>query len=440
MGVKVNKSIRGTKGNDTKTNKNKKGYTNFNLGKGNDQYIVLYPTKTMTKIVDKGGKDMLVVENTKANGITFLFDYSLNSKKLKAHNGLFLIQAGKENKFYSSMKEFLSNGNNYKKTIFEGVIDISGYFKNMDKAAKSGLKKGMGKGYIETITSYDLNGVKCEYDIKGYLSKAIPKVKVFLKKNKINSVQEIIENSNEKMLKKLLALYTGTKMNTKITGTVFDDNIIYGKSGNDTIDGGFGDDELHGGRGNDILSGGYGEDELYGGSGNDILISSTADWDILNGGEGNDTYRINIDNTNFEDCRVEIIDKSGNDKLEILDRNSKNLHIIFDMKKGNNNIISNSLYILNNDAYTDFIDGYDYEGINIKGKKITTIETIKASDGKYLGAKQLNELKSAIASWLLNQNEYDSVLDVINDLTYNGEVQRTSLLAAFNNNTNWQNP
>jgi Ca2+-binding RTX toxin-like protein len=57
-------------------------------------------------------------------------------------------------------------------------------------------------------------------------------------------------------------------------------DVLEGGEGNDRLDGGAGDDELFGGAGNDILQGGDGNDFFSGGTGNDRAI----------GGEGNDTY------------------------------------------------------------------------------------------------------------------------------------------------------
>jgi Ca2+-binding RTX toxin-like protein len=67
-------------------------------------------------------------------------------------------------------------------------------------------------------------------------------------------------------------------------------DMLYGEGGNDTLYGGAGDDTLDGGTGNDALDGGAGNDMLYGGTGNDTLDGG-ADNDRLEGGTGGDTYR-----------------------------------------------------------------------------------------------------------------------------------------------------
>ncbi|TNC70946.1 beta strand repeat-containing protein [Rubellimicrobium roseum] len=70
------------------------------------------------------------------------------------------------------------------------------------------------------------------------------------------------------------------------------------QSGNDRMTGGIGGDTINGGDGNDSLSGGKGADTLNGGNGADILdgglntSSTNVNVDKLNGGAGNDTFRI----------------------------------------------------------------------------------------------------------------------------------------------------
>jgi Ca2+-binding RTX toxin-like protein len=75
-----------------------------------------------------------------------------------------------------------------------------------------------------------------------------------------------------------------------IRGTSSNDSI-YGDSGDDSIYGEAGDDTLIGEDGNDTLDGGLGKNTLIGGFGDDTLISR-GDFDILQGGNGNDTYWI----------------------------------------------------------------------------------------------------------------------------------------------------
>jgi hypothetical protein len=66
-------------------------------------------------------------------------------------------------------------------------------------------------------------------------------------------------------------------------------NILEGRKGADTIRGRQGNDTLRGGPGDDILVGGQGDDVLLGGKGNDTLTGS-ADADQLSGDAGNDSF------------------------------------------------------------------------------------------------------------------------------------------------------
>ncbi|WP_436071322.1 peroxidase family protein [Devosia sp. LjRoot3] len=91
---------------------------------------------------------------------------------------------------------------------------------------------------------------------------------------------------------------TGTLVNT---GTGLDD-LISGRDGNDTLNGGAGDD---------ILLGGDGADTLNGGDGNDTLVGGTGA-DALNGGSGNDTYVVNLGDGNDI-----ITDANGTDRIVI---------------------------------------------------------------------------------------------------------------------------
>lgn len=65
---------------------------------------------------------------------------------------------------------------------------------------------------------------------------------------------------------------------------------LNGQSGRDTLLGGNGNDALYGGSGSDTLNGGAGHDTLRGHSGNDVLLGG-AGRDMLNGGTGDDMLR-----------------------------------------------------------------------------------------------------------------------------------------------------
>ncbi|AVS81047.1 calcium-binding protein, partial [Paracidovorax avenae] len=66
------------------------------------------------------------------------------------------------------------------------------------------------------------------------------------------------------------------------------DDAVYGEAGDDTVSGGNGNDSLYGGDGTDIINGGNGDDRLLGESGNDTLNGDAGN-DVLPGGVGDDT-------------------------------------------------------------------------------------------------------------------------------------------------------
>ncbi|MDA9950007.1 hypothetical protein N9C16_11615, partial [Paracoccaceae bacterium] len=71
-------------------------------------------------------------------------------------------------------------------------------------------------------------------------------------------------------------------------------DILSGGAGNDTLDGGTGNDTLDGGAGDDTLDAGSGDDFVYGGDGNDVIIQSGSGRQHYDGGNGVDTYKIDI--------------------------------------------------------------------------------------------------------------------------------------------------
>jgi Ca2+-binding RTX toxin-like protein len=83
-------------------------------------------------------------------------------------------------------------------------------------------------------------------------------------------------------------LLLGWDGNDTLIGNAGND-ILYGVEGNDSLLGGAGIDVLVGGNGTDSLDGGADADALYGEAGNDILYGGTGFvTDILVGGDGND--------------------------------------------------------------------------------------------------------------------------------------------------------
>ncbi|MEN6374581.1 MAG: calcium-binding protein [Smithella sp.] len=89
--------------------------------------------------------------------------------------------------------------------------------------------------------------------------------------------------------------FTGIIGGLDDTGTIGNDDVIYGGTGNDYIDGVGGDDEIYGGDNDDILFGSAGNDVIEGGAGDDAIkgdgcnvpVELQGD-DYIDGGTGND--------------------------------------------------------------------------------------------------------------------------------------------------------
>jgi hypothetical protein len=119
------------------------------------------------------------------------------------------------------------------------------------------------------------------------------------------------------------------------------DDVIWSSVGDDTISGGLGNDSLFGGDGNDVISGGSGVDKLYGHDGNDILAISNTTFQLIDGGSGTDTLRLDgtldLDLTaiaNSKTAGIEIIDITGNANNTL----RLNLQDILDMSDTSNTL------------------------------------------------------------------------------------------------------
>jgi len=95
---------------------------------------------------------------------------------------------------------------------------------------------------------------------------------------------------------------TGGPGRDVLTGTPYDDvidgsggnDLIAGKAGNDVLDGETGNDRIDGGSGRDRITGGEGHDTLLGGfgRGRDTLLARDGFSDVVAGGAGRDTARV----------------------------------------------------------------------------------------------------------------------------------------------------
>jgi trimeric autotransporter adhesin len=117
-------------------------------------------------------------------------------------------------------------------------------------------------------------------------------------------------------------------------------NIMYGNSGNNTLNGLAGGDFMQGNDGNDTLNGGAGFDALYGGSGNDVLnggddgdtLRGQSGNDSLNGGAGNDRLYGNYSGNGFID---KLDGGAGDDRYYISNAND----VIADTGVGGNDTV-----------------------------------------------------------------------------------------------------
>ena len=100
---------------------------------------------------------------------------------------------------------------------------------------------------------------------------------------------------------------------------------MYGRAGDDSINGGNGhdilyavdgNDTINGDAGNDTLYGGIGNDTLNGGADNDILIGGTGN-DILTGGAGADTFVWGIGDADGSTDVITDYSQADNDVIDV---------------------------------------------------------------------------------------------------------------------------
>jgi len=98
----------------------------------------------------------------------------------------------------------------------------------------------------------------------------------------------------------------GHRGNDRLAGTA-QQEVFWGRRGNDRLMGRGGNDELNGGIGYDTLLGGRGSDVLSGGRGNDVLNGGSGT-DILLGGAGADTFILHLSQQSSRLSQVDIIE------------------------------------------------------------------------------------------------------------------------------------
>ena len=141
----------------------------------------------------------------------------------------------------------------------------------------------------------------------------------------------------------------GGEGNDRLNGEAGIDYLA-GGTGDDTLDGGAGPDTLYGEAGNDLLIGGpdFATDILAGGAGNDTLdgASGLGDQDLLEGGPGDDTYRVDLPGDRITEAAGGGIDTVIADIADAgytLAANLENLVLLGDMPLGIGNGLANGL-------------------------------------------------------------------------------------------------
>jgi hypothetical protein len=157
-------------------------------------------------------------------------------------------------------------------------------------------------------------------------------------------------------------------------GSTGDDKII-GTAGADKLYGGRGADELSGGAGNDTLVGGKGADTLLGGQGDDEFILGSSLWnnsstvysDVIDGGEGYDTLKIegNISHKTL------YVNSGSLTNLESIEINSSGLYIELDTQ------LITSLQNISYDA-----DGFGY-ALTVRNGKYEDISFDALGEGNW---------------------------------------------------------
>lgn len=120
-------------------------------------------------------------------------------------------------------------------------------------------------------------------------------------------------------------------------------DLVWGEDGSDILSGDEGDDTVIGGGGADVLDGGSGDDSLLGGAGSDTIYAGTGD-DVLSGGD--DADRLVFDPTELTSFDTVNGGASGSDRLVISgteslgDANFTNISLveILELADGNNSV------------------------------------------------------------------------------------------------------
>lgn len=202
---------------------------------------------------------------------------------------------------------------------------------------------------------------------------------------------------------------------------------------------------ITGSNGNDKFITWYGDATINAGAGDDVLFvrEDTGSGNILNsqldGGEGNDRYIINsLRGTHT------ITDSEGNDELILKDMKKDKIHFAFNVKAdGTFAEDSDKLYILNDETYAKWRNGEAFDnGLTINDfdsiEKIATGNySYSSSSGReditYNEIADLNQLKEAVAGWLVDNNYAD-----VDEVLKSGSETDIAALVGIFNNVDWQ--
>ena len=384
MAVKINKTIKGTRKNDTLVNKNTSGYTLMQGGAGNDTYIINTISKTFTDINDTKGTDNVQIKGANGNDLLFFFDVVVDESYGNVGDELFVIDKKNMNTALKQMQKFLANPNASKNIPQSGAVCIDYYFGNTNNIQENGkLGTNYGNNHIEKIYAVNSTGAKYLYDLKPYFKTARERILTFLQNNGYNAASDVLLSNNETHKKALINIYKNTPINYTVTGSAKNDkltggsgnDLIKGNNGNDNINGANGNDKLYGGAGNDNINGSNGNDKLYGEAGNDVLNGGAGN-DQLTGGKGKDKLYTGAGNDtvyfNKGDGADTLYKGSGADTLRFNNfANISKLKSGLKMSKSGNNLVI---------KYTskDSVTLYNY----FKSGVGTSVATLMAKDGK----------------------------------------------------------
>lgn|GEM_PF-1926318 len=196
------------------------------------------------------------------------------------------------------------------KRLVNVYLGSSQMYKEMYEQDIISFKDEQGRSvYYGTVSddNFDLDNIYSK-DLNWKLDYTLPSVPTSSPSSLIDIEEDRIDNFKNALNNKNKITFVAGSGNDVINGLdkaggiifadkAYNDDRIFGGSGNDTVYGHRGNDELHGEDGNDTLNGGEGNDTLYGGEGRDVL----------NGDNGFDTY--------FADNNDTISDSDGKGKV-----------------------------------------------------------------------------------------------------------------------------